>query len=116
MSNQPRKRTVKIVNVSVSYHPDFNINPDGTPQILPTGYWGVEWTVKEFGVKICEHYLAKFDNKKEAEMFQDKLGGICWFFCPYKEVPVDNEIFTHGELIACVEPNKRLNVFLPKNH
>ncbi|MBO7730995.1 MAG: hypothetical protein J6S67_00530 [Methanobrevibacter sp.] len=95
MSNKPKTRIVKIVKSFCTYHPRIVVNGHSRQE-----FWGVEWTIKEYQNPVLEYYLKKFRKKETAEKFLARLGDVTGSFCPYKEVSVNNYIFTSGKLVS----------------
>lgn len=100
-------RTVKVVRSFYVYHPHFITKDDGSYEQLPTGYWGVEWTIKELHNPILEHYMAKFGTEQEAQAFLEKLGDITGFFRPYEEVDEEDDMFIIGKLMSFIDQRKK---------
>lgn len=105
-----KKRYIKVLKTFCTYHPKFTTNKDGNIEILPTGYYGVEWTIKEDGNPNYEHYIAKFKKKERADELLEKLGPFYGALLPYKGIKKTHPIFTAGKLVCYIThnyPNKQ---------
>lgn len=101
-----KKRYIKVLKTFCTFHPDFKIKDNGEIEILSTGYYGVEWTVKEDGNSNCEHYVAKFKKKERADELLAKLGPFYGALLPYKGVEKTSPIFTAGKLVNYIRYNR----------
>lgn len=112
MSNQPRKRTVKLTKSFCAYHPDFETTADGY-KLLPTGKYIVEWIVKEWGNQIDEHYCVEFNTQQEAKDFLLQLDNSGASPCRYIDFPTNSIIFSGKKTFIdakklAIEKNKQI--------
>lgn len=98
MSRKPAYMQVRVLRAFYTWHPDFLVDDELHYQVLPTGKWIAEWTIRRKDCDYYEHYIAQCTSEHEAKNLIDLLESYSLGDSPWRVVHKSDTVFTYGKL------------------
>lgn len=102
MSRKPTYEQVRVLRAFYTWHPDFLVDDETHYQVLPTGKWIAEWTIRRKHRDEYEHYIARCSSEHEAKELISRWDAYGQETTPWRDVHKSDPIFTFGKLKAVI--------------